>query len=173
MTVRRSVLSVLTTLAAFYGLGFWLIGPRFDHSASEWAFYKMVGQQVPRRARPLLYFMMIGIVTHTRRPSVRFHMTWLSRLYYLERSASWYCDLEELTNHLRLRSPEDETSVPRPPAFVIGRDRDLPALQALGRVGVSGRSEGTRWDRKYILMRIWPFRDQRMQTQANSSSSDR
>ena len=96
-----------------------------------------------------------------------------ARLYYLERSASWYCDLEELTNHLRLRSPEDETSVPRPPAFVIGRDRDLPALQALGRVGVSGRSEGTRWDRKYILMRIWPFRDQRMQTQANSSSSDR
>ena len=35
VTVRRSVLSVLTTLAAFYGLGFWLIGPRFDHSAQN------------------------------------------------------------------------------------------------------------------------------------------
>jgi hypothetical protein len=38
---------------------------------------------------------------------------------------------------------------------VLGRDRDLPALEALGAVEVISRSQGVRWDRTYLLARVW------------------
>ena len=38
---------------------------------------------------------------------------------------------------------------------VLGRERDLPALEAMGRVEVIARSRGVRWDRTYLLARVW------------------
>ncbi len=44
-----------------------------------------------------------------------------------------------------------------PPAtYIIGRDRDLPALGSLGRVEVVARGPSLRFDRTYTLFRIMP-----------------
>jgi hypothetical protein len=47
---------------------------------------------------------------------------------------------------------------PRPspltPRYIIGRDRDRPALERLGRVEVLARGPAVRFDRTYTLFRI-------------------
>jgi hypothetical protein len=37
---------------------------------------------------------------------------------------------------------------------VIGRDRDLPALERLGPVEILARGPSARWDRAYALFRV-------------------
>jgi hypothetical protein len=40
--------------------------------------------------------------------------------------------------------------------MIIGRDRDLPMLEALGQVEVLSRGPAIRWDRTYLLARVQP-----------------
>ncbi len=59
---------------------------------------------------------------------------------------------------------EEDRSLPAtrhaPPAtrYIIGRDRDRPALERLGRVEVLARGPAVRFDRTYTMFRITPER---------------
>ncbi len=50
------------------------------------------------------------------------------------------------------------TRHPPPTTYLIGRDRDLPALGQLGQVEIVARGPSIRWDRTYTLFRVTPMR---------------
>jgi 4-amino-4-deoxy-L-arabinose transferase-like glycosyltransferase len=132
------------SLAMAYGLGLWLLGPWFDRRGVEWAFYEAAGHQVPA-GMPLTllyddwdrnpYESPFGLIPHDL----------AVRLFYLGRSAGWHIGPGSLLAHDNI---EDA------PFAVIGRDRDLPFLEQLGKVEVVARGPSLRRDRTYFLFRI-------------------
>ena len=151
--VARLVFVALTGLGIAYGLGFWLVGPRFDHRAAEAAFYRQVGRQTSA-SEPLEllyddwdrepYPTPFGPIPHDL----------ALRLYYLDRPACWHFNVQSLFD-CKTKAPRvGGRSGSDSPVNVIGRDRDLPALRALGEVDVLQSSSGFRWDRAYLLAQI-------------------
>ena len=149
--LRRGALAGFATLGLICGLGFALLGPRFDRRGVEWSFYETAGRALPMGEAVVLlyddwdrnpYPSPFGPMPHDL----------AVRLFYLNRPASWRQGPEDLEQH-----------PPAPlPFAVIGRDRDLPALRRLGRVetlvrGPVHRSRMSRVDdRTFRLFRVGP-----------------
>ncbi len=161
--LRRWALGGFAGLGLAYGLGFWLLGPRLDRRGVEWAFYESAGRQVPPAATLALLYD-----DWDRNPYVSpfgaFPHDLAVRLFYLKRPASWHFHAEDLAHEfppldkggpggVEGTSPDSRS---RPAHYVIGRDRDLPALGKLGPVEVLARGPSTRWDRSYALFRVVP-----------------
>ncbi|MGC8640943.1 MAG: ArnT family glycosyltransferase [Isosphaeraceae bacterium] len=149
----RLVFGTLTGLAAAYGLGFWLVAPWFDHRSGEAAFYRQVGRQTPASEHLELlyddwdrepYPTPFGPIPHDL----------ALRLYYLDRPAGWHFHTESLMDCTSECPGDPERSGSDLSVNVIGRERDLPALRALGEVEVLQSSSGYRWDRTYLLAQI-------------------
>jgi 4-amino-4-deoxy-L-arabinose transferase-like glycosyltransferase len=134
-----------TAMALAYGLGYWLLGPWFDRRGVEWAFYESAGRQLDA-GMPLTllyddwdrkpYESPFGSIPHDLGV----------RLFYLGRPASWDAGPDTLVAR--------ELAEAKPAFAVIGRDRDLPALERLGRVEVVARGPALRFDRTYSLFRV-------------------
>ena len=151
-------------LAMSYGLGLWLLGPWFDRRGVEWAFYEIAGRQIPADMPLTLlyddwdrnpYESPFGLIPHDL----------AVRLFYLGRSACWHIGSGSLLAHdhvkggfssMTLHSVADESSMGLQGALfaVIGRNRDLPVLEQLGRVEVVVRGPNLRRDRTYALFRV-------------------
>jgi 4-amino-4-deoxy-L-arabinose transferase-like glycosyltransferase len=138
-------------LAFTYGLGFWLLGPWFDRRGVEWGFYELAAQQLPADAPLALlyddwdrnpYESSFGAIPHDL----------AVRLFYLGRSASWHFrkedhDFADLTLPASIGAPDRSL-------YAIGRDRDITALEHLGRVDLIARGPAVRFDRTYRLFRV-------------------
>ena len=133
--LRRLVFGLFGGLATAYGLGFWVVGPWLDHRAPESAFYTAVSRQVPRGQPVALlyddwdrdpYPTPFGPIPHDL----------AVRLYYLDRPACWHFDANLLADHEQQHSADRVARPPGAPIFVIARERDLPALGAMGPVNV-------------------------------------
>jgi 4-amino-4-deoxy-L-arabinose transferase-like glycosyltransferase len=151
-------------VALAYGLGYWLLGPWFDRRGIEWAFYETAGHRLPS-AIPLVllydnwdrnpYESPLGSIPHDL----------AVRLFYLRRPACWHFGAESLVGrehaagHCALTIARRRTLAlshcPVGSEFaVIGRDRDLPALERLGDVEVMAHGPSVRRDRTYSLFRV-------------------
>ena len=79
------------------------------------------------------------------------------RLYYLNRPACWHFAIGPMAG-LRLGDcSQDNLHAAGEALMVIGRNRDLPALNELGQVEVLSRNSPVRWDRAYLLARVDPY----------------
>jgi 4-amino-4-deoxy-L-arabinose transferase-like glycosyltransferase len=155
--IRRLAHAGFVGLAAAYGLGFWLLGPWFDRRGVEWAFYEDVGREVAA-GEPLVllyddwdrdpYPTPFGPIPHDL----------AVRLFYLERPACWHFEASAVAAHASGSCAQGVAQRPRPSVAILGRERDLPALQELGRVECVTRGPSARWDRSYLLARVWPAR---------------
>ena len=76
------------------------------------------------------------------------------RLFYLGRPASWYFRADDLASQDFPLIEKGAVKGSSPATYVIGRDRDLPALGQLGRVEVVAHGPSVRWDRTYTLFRV-------------------
>jgi 4-amino-4-deoxy-L-arabinose transferase-like glycosyltransferase len=149
------------SLALTYGVGLWFLGPWLDRRGMEWAFYEAAGCQIPG-GMPLTllyddwdrnpYESPFGLIPHDL----------AVRLFYLGRSACWHKGPESLLAHdhntdgvspttSQLVTDESLLHSQNAPIAVIGRDRDLPALEKLGLVEVVARGPSLRRDRTYVL----------------------
>ncbi len=153
--LRRVAALGVSALGLAWGLGFALVGPRIDRRGVEWAFYERAGRSL-RPAEPLaLLYDAPGRADRWDRdpyptPFGPVPHDLAVRLFYLGRPACWRLGVDALA-----------VQPPGPAAFaVIGRDRDLSALQRLGRVETLAQGPTARWDRIYRLYRVEPKRDQ-------------
>ncbi len=128
--LRRAALAGFAALGLACGLGFRLLGPWLDRRGVEWAFYESAGRLVPPGAPVTFlyddwdrnpYESPFGAVPHDLGV----------RLFYLGRPAT------VVTGG---KSPD--LSSPRATLYIIGRDRDRPALEPLGCVEVLARAGG-------------------------------
>jgi hypothetical protein len=153
-------------LALVYGLGFWALGPWLDRRGPEWAFYETAGQEIPTGVPVTFiyddwdrkpYESRFGLIPHDL----------AVRLFYLDRSACWHTEPGTLLVHSHLQDGTLPHFAPvvsnRCPAgtrngllAVIGRNRDLPILEQLGRVDVIAQGPTTRRDRSYVLFQVVP-----------------
>jgi 4-amino-4-deoxy-L-arabinose transferase-like glycosyltransferase len=143
--LQFGALALFFGLGLACGLGHLTLGPRFDRRGGEWGWTARVGLELDP-SLPLVvlyedwdrkpYPTPFGPVPHD----------WAVRLYYLERPASWRQGVEDLAA--------------RPPAAgsyaVLGRDRDVPKLNRLGRVEPVMKGPADRFDREFTLFQITP-----------------
>jgi 4-amino-4-deoxy-L-arabinose transferase-like glycosyltransferase len=153
--LRQWAVGGFAALGLAYSLGFWLLGPRLERRGVEWAFYQAVGRQLPS-GQPIVllyddwdrdpYPTPFGPIPHDL----------AIRLYYLNRPACWHFKPEELADHRSGRCPQSTLRGSDDSLVIIGRERDLPALEHLGRAEVLAQGPSIRWDRTYLLARFWP-----------------
>ncbi len=137
--VRAGGLAMM--VAGAWGLGFATLGPGLDRRGAEWSWYAEAARSL-RPGEPVAFLYddwdrrpyptPFGPVPHDL----------AVRLFYLGRPASW---------------SDDPATLPLPAAgalAVIGRDRDRPALERLGRVEVVAEGPPVRRDRTYRLFRV-------------------
>ncbi|QEH39170.1 Undecaprenyl phosphate-alpha-4-amino-4-deoxy-L-arabinose arabinosyl transferase [Aquisphaera giovannonii] len=151
--VRAAALG-LPGLAVSWGLGFWLLGPWLDRRGAEWAFYESAGRAVGA-SEPVAFLYDDWDRDPYPTPFGPIPHDLAVRLFYLRRPATWHFDpagLAEVVDR-----PASPGAGEQPSAVLIARDRDLPALRALGRVEVLERDAGVRWDRTYLLARLRPI----------------
>jgi 4-amino-4-deoxy-L-arabinose transferase-like glycosyltransferase len=144
-----------TVLGLIYGLGFWLLAPWLAHRGTEWGFYDAVGRQLPVHEPLVLlyddwdrdpYPTPFGPIPHDL----------AVRLYYLIRPACWHFKLAQLEAHLGGRCAQGTQRESTDTVLVIGRQRDVPVLEQLGRVEFLAQGPCVRWDRTYLLARVRP-----------------
>jgi hypothetical protein len=156
--LRRVAVAGFTVLGLAYGLGFWLLGPRLDRRGSEWAFYESAARLLPDGA-PLALLYDDWDRNPYDSPFGAFPHDLAVRLFYLRRPAVAVQgrragDLQPGEDPacpaplLALRPP------PREALYLIGRDRDRPDLERLGRVEVLAHGSSPRFDRTYTMFRI-------------------
>jgi 4-amino-4-deoxy-L-arabinose transferase-like glycosyltransferase len=162
----RATCAGFIILALAYGLSFWLLGPRFDRRGAEWAFYEVVGREVPRdMAITLLYDDWDRNPYES--PFGRIPHDLAVRLFYLQRSACWHMGAESLLAHQHIArglSGSTVCCIPRKAASVgkdrpiamIGRSRDVPVLERFARVEAIAQGPSIRSDRTYSLFRVTP-----------------
>lgn len=142
---RRCTFAAFAGLGVLCGLGFAVLGPIFDRRGSEWAFYEAAAEQLaPEEPLVLLYDDWDGPPYPTPFGSMPHDLA--VRLFYLNRRAAWCRGNEAL-----------KKTAPRSLSYaVIGRQRDVPALQRLGEVEIVASGPTNRRDRSYVLYRIRP-----------------
>jgi hypothetical protein len=143
-------------LGLSWALAFAVLGPWLDRrgQGAEWAFYEAVGRCLgPGEPLALLYDDWDRLPYPTPFGPIPHDLG--VRLYYLRRAACWRFGVAELA--------ERPPAADRSSAFaVIGRDRDVPALERLGRVetlarGPVGRARMSKVnDRTFRLYRVTP-----------------
>jgi 4-amino-4-deoxy-L-arabinose transferase-like glycosyltransferase len=159
--LRRRAVGGFAALGLSYGLSFWLLGPWLDRRGVEWAFYESAARQLPPGA-PLALLYDDWDRNPYESPFGAFPHDLAVRLFYLGRPASWHFRADDLAGH---NFPPIEQGRPggvngtSPATYVIGRDRDLPALGQLGPVEVVARGPSVRFDRTYSLFRVTPRSD--------------
>jgi 4-amino-4-deoxy-L-arabinose transferase-like glycosyltransferase len=151
--LRRAAFAGFAALGLACGLGFWLLGPWLDRRGIEWAFYESAGRLLPPGASVTFLYDDWDRNPYES-PFGAFPHDLAVRLFYVGRPATWRRAGGAL--------PPAEPQAKRSPLFVIGRDRDRPALERLGRVevlahGPAERPDG-RFDRIYTIFRITPDR---------------
>jgi hypothetical protein len=155
--LRRVVFCTFTGLAAVYGLVFWLIGPRLDRRGVEWAFYETMSKQLPAGEPVVLlyddwdrdpYPTPFGPIPHDVGV----------RLYYLNRAACWHFGADSVADHGPGKCQSTMPARPGSSLIVLGRKRDLPELETAGHVEILAQGPSIRWDRTYLVTRLWPAR---------------
>ena len=152
-------------MALLYGMCLWLIAPCFDRRGVEWAFYESVGRRLPATASLAFLYDDWDRLPYEC-PFGSFPHDLAVRLFYLGRPACWHQGTESLlecqhAGARRGRAPVDPLVSIGAAGWsdtdftVVGRERDLPELERLGRVEVLARTI-IRADRSYSLFRISP-----------------
>jgi 4-amino-4-deoxy-L-arabinose transferase-like glycosyltransferase len=142
--LRRAAVAGFAALGLACGLGPWLLGPWLDRRGVEWAFYESAGRLLPPGAAVTFLYDDWDRNPYES-PFGAFPHDLGVRLFYVGRPATWCRPGGTLP-------PSSAGS----PTFVIGRDRDRPALERLGRVEVLAHGPPVRFDRTYMLFRITP-----------------
>lgn len=152
---KRMALVMFCLLPVMCGLGHWLAGPEFEQRRLETAFYESVGRQL-RVGEDLAllydtwdrdpYYTPFGQIPHDL----------AVRLYYLQRPASWHLSVNSLANYVCTRARGMRSSGVATSLVIIGRDRDLDSLRAIGSVEVLAHGPTRRWDRSYVAVRLRP-----------------
>ncbi len=153
--IRRRAIAGFAAMGLCYGLGAWLLGPWFDRRGIEWAFYESAGQQLPPGAPLALLYDDWDRNPYTS-PFGAFPHDLAVRLFYLGRPASWHFRADDLSSHDLPPLEQGRVDGTSRATYMIGRDRDLPALVQLGRVEVVQRGPSVRRDRTYTLFRVTP-----------------
>jgi hypothetical protein len=146
--LRRATVAGFAAIGMAYGLGFWLLGPRLDRRGIEWGFYESAARLIPPGA-PVAFLYDDWDRNPYDDPFGPFPHDLAVRLFYLRRPAAWYA--------LNDPGPRSEP-VPASTSYLIGRDRDRPALDRMGRVEVLARGPSLRFDRTYTMFRVTPTR---------------
>jgi hypothetical protein len=146
--LRRAAFAGFAALGLACGLGFWRLGPWLDRRGVEWAFYESAGRLLPPGV-PLTFLYDDWDRNPYESPFGAFPHDVGVRLFYLGRPARWCLPGGALP-------PASESD--RCPMYIIGRDRDRPALERLGRVEALARGPAMRFDRTYTMFRITPER---------------
>jgi hypothetical protein len=178
--LRRATFAGFTALGLAYGLGFCLLGPRLDRRGVEWAFYESAARLVPP-GEPLTLLYDDWDRNPYESPFGAFPHDLAVRLFYLRRPAAWCLaagigdrgsgigeDSPFALPNPEPRSPQ-RAEGERSPSYVIGRDRDRPALERLGRVEALARGPAVRFDRTYMLFRITSDRPDRATGDSSAS----
>jgi 4-amino-4-deoxy-L-arabinose transferase-like glycosyltransferase len=157
--LRRAAAAGFAAMGLAYGLGFWLLGPRLDRRGVEWAFYESAGRLLPPGV-PVTLLYDDWDRNPYESPFGAFPHDLAVRLFYLGRPASlcsWQLAVgicQSDTDPALLATGDRRPAT----AYVIGRNRDRPALERLGRVEVLARGPAARFDRTYTMFRIIPER---------------
>ncbi len=156
--LRRATVAGFAALGLACGLGYWLLGPWLDRRGVEWAFYESAARLLPP-GEPVTLLYDDWDRNPYESPFGAFPHDLAVRLFYLRRPAAW-CSLsssqfpvpssEPKTDPVLLATGNRQLAT----GYIIGRDRDLPALERLGRVEVLVRSPALRFDRTYTMFRI-------------------
>jgi hypothetical protein len=154
--LRRGAGIVFGGLGLTWAVVFTALGPWLDRrgQGAEWAFYEAAGRCLrPGEPLALLYDDWDRLPYPTPFGPIPHDLG--VRLYYLGRPACWRFGVAKLA--------AQPPAVERGAAFaVIGRDRDVPALERLGRVetlarGPVGRARMSKVDdRTFRLYRVTP-----------------
>lgn len=139
--LRLTAIGGFTALGLAWGAGYCLLGPVLDRRGVEWAFYESAARQLPPEA-PVVLLYDDWDRNPYETPFGAFPHDLAVRLFYLRRRARW-------TSVDKLDPPG-----PLAPLFLIGRDRDRPALERLGHVALLARGPAVRFDRTYVMYRI-------------------
>jgi 4-amino-4-deoxy-L-arabinose transferase-like glycosyltransferase len=153
-------------LTLLCGLGYCFLGPLFERRGIEWAFYESAGRRLPS-SMPLVLLYDDWDRLPYKSPSGSIPHDLAVRLFYLRRPACWHRLPDSLRAHDHVagactlsESPRRHSAASTHTAgasfAVIGRGRDLPSLDELGRVEVIARGPGVRWDRAYTLFHVTP-----------------
>jgi 4-amino-4-deoxy-L-arabinose transferase-like glycosyltransferase len=165
--LRRAAFAGFAGLGLACGLGFWLLGPRLDSRGVEWAFYESAARRLPPGA-PVILLYDDWDRNPYESPFGAFPHDLAVRLFYLRRPAI-------AVESGKGTDPNSSPSTLHPPlstAYLLGRDRDRPELERLGRVEVLARGPAVRFDRTYTLFRITPERPDRATGGAAASIAD-
>jgi hypothetical protein len=155
--LKRQVIAGLTGVAMAYGLGFWLAGPWLSRRNAEWSFYEAVERRVPF-AEPIVllyddwdrdpYPTPFGPIPHDV----------AIRLYYLNRPACWHFDVAEIAGDSSTKCRHLAIEGSGSSLVILGRARDVEAIRQLGPIEILAEGTGMRWDRTYLIARLWPER---------------
>ncbi len=152
--LRRVAVAGFAAIGLACGFGAWLLGPRIDRRGVEWAFYESAARRIPAGSPVVLLYDDWDRKPYES-PFGAFPHDLAVRLFYLRRPASlaeWRVE-EAPTGLIPLDSLVPRTSW-LAPLHVIGRDRDRPGLERLGRVEVLARGPALRFDRTYVMFRL-------------------
>jgi 4-amino-4-deoxy-L-arabinose transferase-like glycosyltransferase len=169
-SLRAAAWGGFATLALLYGTCLWLIAPRVDRRGVEWAFYESIGRGLPAKMSltflyddwdRLPYECPFGSCPHDL----------AVRLFYVSRPACWHVGTDSLLerDHAACCGASAALQSEASDFAVVGRERDLPELERLGRVEVIARGPTVREDRSFSLFRISSRSDDgRLSRQAGS-----
>ncbi len=169
LQLRRLAVAGFAILGFVTGSSFWLLGPWVDRRGVEWAFYETAAHHLPPGA-PLTLLYDDWDRNPYESPFGAFPHDLAVRFFYLGRTTCWHSGTEALAAHRHDTSRgtpaspgpagQDESrthgAADLPAIYVIGRDRDLPALGNLGGVEAVAQGPSGRFDRTYALFRIMP-----------------